>query len=94
MTCLAFAGFAGTIWPYAVPYRLPIADAAADPVTLRFVLVGIVVVLPIVVAYQLYAYRAFAGKVREDAFTYDAPIVPRAVHARRVHDSDPALHFS
>ena len=94
MTFLAFAGFAGTIWPYAVPYRLPIADAAADPVTLRFVLVGIVIVLPIVVAYQLYAYRVFAGKVRSDAVNYGASVIPSAVHARRVHDSSPALHFS
>ena len=73
MTCLVSAGVAATIWPYALPYRLTIGDAAADPVSLRFVLVGIIVVLPIVVAYQLYAYRVFAGKVREGMFTYGAP---------------------
>jgi cytochrome bd ubiquinol oxidase subunit II len=94
MTFFAFASFAATIWPYAIPYRVSIVDAAADPVSLRFVLVGIIVVLPIVVAYQLYAYRVFTGKVREDTFSYGAPVIPSAVHARRVHDSSPALHFS
>jgi len=94
MTCLAFAGFAGTIFPYALPYRLPIVDAAADLVSLRFVLVGIILVLPIVVCYQLYAYRVFAGKVREGIFTYGAPVAPPAIQARRVHDRSSALHLS
>lgn len=94
MTLLAFATFTATIWPYALPYRLSIVDAAADPVSLRFLLVGIIVVLPVVVAYQLYAYRVFAGKVRESILTYGAPVVPSAVQARRVHDRSPALHFS
>ena len=94
MTCLASGGVAATIWPYALPYRLSIVDAAGDPVSLRFFLVGVVIVLPIVVAYQLYAYRVFAGKVREGIFTYGAPVVPSAVQARRVHDRSPALHLS
>jgi cytochrome d ubiquinol oxidase subunit II len=94
MTCLASAGVGATIWPYALPYRLSIVDAAADPVSLRFVLVGIILVLPIVLAYQLYAYRVFAGKVREGIFTYGAPVVPAVVQARRVPDSGPALHLS
>jgi cytochrome bd ubiquinol oxidase subunit II len=94
MTCLASAGVAATIWPYALPYRLTIGAASADPISLRFVLVGIIVVLPIVVTYQLYAYRVFAGKVREGIFTYGAPVVPPAVQARRVPDRSPALHLS
>ena len=94
MTCLASGGVAATIWPYALPYRLSIVDAAGDPVSLRFFLVGVVIVLPIVIAYQLYAYRVFAGKVREGIFTYGGPVVPSAVQARRVHDRSPALHLS
>jgi cytochrome d ubiquinol oxidase subunit II len=94
MTCLASAGLGATIWPYALPYRLSIVDAAADPVSLRFVLIGIILVLPIVVTYQLYAYRVFAGKVREGIFTYGAPIVPAAMQARRVSDRSRALHLS
>jgi cytochrome bd ubiquinol oxidase subunit II len=70
MTCLAAGGVAATVWPYALPYRLSIVDAAADPVSLRFVLVGIILVLPIVLGYQLYAYRVFAGKVRDFSRIY------------------------
>jgi cytochrome d ubiquinol oxidase subunit II len=94
MTFLAFAGFAGTIWPYALPYRLSIANAAADPLSLRFVLVGLIAVLPIVVAYQLYAYRVFAGKVRQNALTYAVPVRPPVVNSRHTHESNPALHLS
>jgi cytochrome bd ubiquinol oxidase subunit II len=94
MTFLAFVGFGSTIWPYALPYRLPIVDAAADRASLKFVLVGMIVVLPVVVAYQLYAYRVFAGKVREGIFTYGAPVMPSGIQTRRVHDSGPTLHFS
>jgi cytochrome bd-type quinol oxidase subunit 2 len=91
-TFLAFAGFAGTIWPYALPYRLSISDAAADPASLEFVLIGIAIVLPLVLTYQLYAYRVFAGKVREE--TYEMPVAPLAIHSRRAHESNPILHLS
>jgi cytochrome d ubiquinol oxidase subunit II len=94
MTFLAFAGFAGTIWPYALPYKLSIANAAADPMSLRFVLVGVIVVLPIVVVYQLYAYRVFAGKVRQNALSYAMPVGPSVVNSRHTHESNPALHLS
>jgi cytochrome bd ubiquinol oxidase subunit II len=94
MTCLASGGVAATIWPYAVPYRLSIVDAAADPASMIFVLVGIIIVLPIVLFYQLYAYRVFGGKVRPGIFTYGAPVAPSTIQARRVHDPSPGLHFS
>jgi cytochrome d ubiquinol oxidase subunit II len=94
MTSLAFAGVAGTIWPYALPYRLSIRYAAADPITLRFVLVGMVVVLPMVVTYQLYAYRVFTGKVSRYSSDYEAPLTPSAVRSRHTHESNPALHLS
>jgi len=94
MTCLAAGGVALTIWPYALPYRLPIVDAAADPASLIFLLVGIIIVLPIVVGYQLSAYRVFTGKVREGVFAYEAPVAPPAIQVRRVRDSGPTLHFS
>jgi cytochrome bd ubiquinol oxidase subunit II len=94
MTCLASAGVATTVWPYALPYRITIVDAAADPLSLEFVLVGIIVVLPVVLTYQLYAYRVFAGKVRESIFTYGAPAEGPAIQARHVQDRSPAMHLS
>jgi cytochrome d ubiquinol oxidase subunit II len=94
MTFLAFAGFAATIWPYALPYRLSIANAAADPISLKFVLVGLIIILPVVIGYQLYAYRVFAGKEWEHTVAYAVPIAPSAIHSRPTHESNPALHLS
>jgi len=36
MTVLAFVGFGGTIWPYAIPYRISILEGAADLTSIRF----------------------------------------------------------
>ena len=85
MTALAFAGVGGTIWPYALPYRLSILDAAADPASLKFVLVGIIIVLPLVLTYQVYAYRVFRGKARDLEASYgtlDEPGASQAPHSR------------
>ena len=42
--------------------RLTIWDAAAHPSGLKFVLVGVAIVLPFLVGYTFFAYRVFAGK--------------------------------
>ena len=95
MTVLAFIGFAGTIWPYAIPYSISIVEGAGDLASIKFALVGIVVVLPVVLAYQLYAYRVFGGKAHEDGVSYGAsmPLRP-GIHARRTHEREPRLHLS
>jgi cytochrome d ubiquinol oxidase subunit II len=65
ITILAFIGFGTTIAPYALPYQMTIAQAAADKTTLKFAVSGLLIVLPFVVAYQLFAYRVFGGKVQQ-----------------------------
>lgn len=95
MTLLAFAGVGATIWPYAIPYRVSIIQAAADLSSIKFALVGIVIVLPVVLAYQLFAYRVFSGKVRSGEISYGAPIPKHPdISARRTHEREPALHLS
>jgi cytochrome d ubiquinol oxidase subunit II len=37
-------------------------DAAAAPGSLRFVFVGLAVVLPFTLAYTIFVYRVFRGK--------------------------------
>jgi cytochrome d ubiquinol oxidase subunit II len=64
----AFAGLAYSLYPYLVIDRLTIWQAAAADKSLRFVLVGTLVVLPFVVGYTLLSYRVFWGKAR--ALTY------------------------
>jgi cytochrome d ubiquinol oxidase subunit II len=59
---LAFLGLAYSIYPYVVIDRLTIWEAAAHPSGLKFVLVGVVIVLPFLLAYTFFAYRVFGGK--------------------------------
>ncbi len=66
---LAFVGLAYSLFPFVVIDRLTIWQAAAHPSSLRFVLVGALVVMPILIGYTVFAYRVFRGKVRE--LSYD-----------------------
>jgi cytochrome d ubiquinol oxidase subunit II len=59
---LAFLGLAYSLYPYVVIDRLTIWDAAAHPSGLKFVLAGVVIVLPFIVGYTIVAYRVFGGK--------------------------------
>jgi cytochrome d ubiquinol oxidase subunit II len=95
MTLLAFCGVGGTIWPYAIPYHLSILEGAADPSSIKFALVGIVIVLPVVLTYQLYAYRVFARKLPAGVTSYAASAGSRpSVSALPTHEGVPGLHLS
>ncbi|MER9595658.1 cytochrome d ubiquinol oxidase subunit II [Mesorhizobium sp. M0244] len=65
---LGFAGLAVSLWPYIVPRHISIWDGAADPQALAFAGVGIVIIIPIVLAYQAHAYWVFRGKVEHSAY--------------------------
>jgi cytochrome bd ubiquinol oxidase subunit II len=62
---LGFAGLAYSFYPYVVLDRLTIWQASSAPESLSFILVGVVIVLPFILGYTLYAYRVFWGKVGE-----------------------------
>ncbi|TGQ50838.1 cytochrome d ubiquinol oxidase subunit II [Mesorhizobium sp. M1C.F.Ca.ET.193.01.1.1] len=62
---LGFAGLAWSFYPFVVPDRLTIWQAASAPESLAFILVGTVVVLPIIIFYSFYAYRVFGGKATD-----------------------------
>jgi cytochrome d ubiquinol oxidase subunit II len=59
---LAFAGLAYSLFPYVVIDRLTIWEAAAHPSSLRFVLIGTVIVLPFILGWTFWSYRIFRGK--------------------------------
>ena len=59
---LCFAAFGISYYPYVVPSQLTIMQALADASSLRFLLVGTVVVVPCILAYTIMVYRIFAGK--------------------------------
>lgn len=62
---LAFSGIAYSYFPYVVPKRLDIWEAAASPEPLIFILVGVVIVLPAILGYTIFSYRIFRGKATE-----------------------------
>jgi cytochrome d ubiquinol oxidase subunit II len=61
---LAFAGLAYSLFPFVVIDRMTIWEAAAHPSALGFMLWGVVIVVPFLVAYTAFAYRVFRGKAR------------------------------
>ena len=61
---LAFAGLAYSLFPYVIMDRMTIWEAASHPSALRIMLVGVVIVLPFLLAYTAFAYRVFRGKAR------------------------------
>jgi cytochrome d ubiquinol oxidase subunit II len=62
---LGFAGLVVSLWPYVVPRHISVWDGAADPQTLAFAGVGIIIIIPIVLAYQAHAYWVFRGKAEQ-----------------------------
>lgn len=66
---LGFAGLAWSFYPFVVPEKLTIWQAAASTESLAIILVGTLFVLPVILGYSFYAYRVFGGKATE--LTYD-----------------------
>jgi len=62
---LAFLGLAYSFYPYVVPERLTIYEAASAPESLMIILFGVIVVMPMIAAYTALAYVIFRGKARE-----------------------------
>ncbi len=61
---LCYIGLGISFYPYIVPPRISIWDAAGPDESLMFLLVGAVILLPIILGYTAYAYWIFRGKVR------------------------------
>ncbi|GAB2661338.1 cytochrome d ubiquinol oxidase subunit II [Arenimonas aestuarii] len=69
MFVLAFAGLAYSVYPYLVIDQLVFWDAAAAPGSLKIILVGALVTLPMIIGYTVFAYRVFWG--RSTALSYE-----------------------
>jgi cytochrome bd ubiquinol oxidase subunit II len=66
---LGFAGLAWSFYPFVVPDRLTIWQAASAPESLAVILIGTAFVLPIIIFASVYVYRVFGGKATE--LSYD-----------------------
>ncbi len=62
---LCFQGLAYSFFPYVVVNELTVWQAASAPESLRFILYGVVFVLPVILLYTAYSYRVFWGKASE-----------------------------
>ena len=66
---MTLLGLAVSLWPYVVPRSLSFWQAAAPRDSLLFTLVGVLLIVPVILAYTAHAYYVFRGKVRpEDAY--------------------------
>jgi len=62
---LGFLGFAYSFFPYIIPDKMTIWEAASSPKSLRFILIGTLLVLPFIISYTIFSYRVFRGKVED-----------------------------
>ena len=69
LNVLGFFGMAYSFYPFIVPEKLTIAEAAAAPESLTIILVGTLFVLPVILGYTVMAYTIFRGKAT--ALRYD-----------------------
>ena len=67
---LGFAGLGVSFYPFIVPNSVTIGAAAAPDNSLKFLLVGTLVLVPIILAYTAYAYAVFRGKTPMDHAGY------------------------
>jgi cytochrome bd ubiquinol oxidase subunit II len=66
MFIFTYLGLLVSKWPYMVPPDHTIWDAASAPGSQLFLLLGVLFVIPIVLAYTAWTYWVFRGKVRAD----------------------------
>lgn len=61
--CLLALG--ASFYPDVVPGRMTVWEAASAPESLKVILVGTVIVVPVIIAYTAFAYWVFRGKASD-----------------------------
>ncbi len=65
---LGLAGLGVSLYPFVVPPSVSIWDAAAPHDSLAFMLPGVLVMVPIILAYTGYSYWVFRGKTGHEGY--------------------------
>jgi len=65
---LCLVGLGISIWPYVIPARVTIWEAAAPLRSQVFMLIGAGIMLPIILLYTGWAYWVFRGKVGHEGY--------------------------
>lgn len=64
----SFLGLAASVYPYIIPATLTVTQAAADDMTLVFMLLGIGMLTPVMLAYNAYQYLVLRGKTAQSGY--------------------------
>ncbi|HTI00292.1 MAG TPA: cytochrome d ubiquinol oxidase subunit II [Acidisoma sp.] len=91
---VGFAGLAVSLWPYVVPRHATIWSASADDSSLHFVGIGVIIVLPVILAYLGHAYWVFRGKTAAGYGNETATGTEVFTPTPRPSVRDTDLHFS
>jgi cytochrome d ubiquinol oxidase subunit II len=65
---LSLAGLGISLFPYVVPPKITIWEAAAPAASLKFMLPGALIMVPIILAYTGYSYWVFRGKTGPEGY--------------------------
>ncbi len=65
---LGLAGLGISLYPFVVPPSVSIWDAAAPHHSLKFMLPGVLVMIPIILGYTGYSYWVFRGKTGHEGY--------------------------
>jgi cytochrome bd ubiquinol oxidase subunit II len=63
---LCYIGLAISFYPYIVPVSVTIWEAAAPDNSLKFLLFGTLILVPLILAYTAWSYWVFRGKVSSE----------------------------
>ena len=58
-------GLLVSLFPAIMPGKLSYIEAAAPQASLQFMLPGVLIFVPLILAYTCWGYRIFAGKVED-----------------------------
>lgn len=68
LVLFSFIGVSVSLYPQMIPHvvsPISVAEAAASPKTLIFMLVVMAILLPLIIFYTTYTYKIFSGKIKE-----------------------------
>jgi cytochrome d ubiquinol oxidase subunit II len=68
LVLFSFIGVSVSLYPQMIPHvvsPISVAEAAASPKTLIFMLVVMAILIPLIIFYTTYTYRIFSGKIKE-----------------------------
>lgn len=64
---LGYLGLALSLYPWVVPFKFTLTQAASAPTSQSILLIGTAILLPIILSYTAYCYYIFRGKSSHEA---------------------------